>query len=79
MRAVLRLVTHRLWARWRGWAMFVLLVALAKVIAVWGVPGEMGLRPCSDARLRQWPVMPPTLVLFMGAQSGLGKGSRLAG
>ena len=38
--------------------MFVLLVALARVIAVWGVPGEMGLRPCSDARLRQWPVMP---------------------
>jgi hypothetical protein len=39
----------------------------------------MRLRPCSDARLRQLPVMPPTLVLFIGGQSGLSKGSGLAG
>lgn len=29
MRAVLHLAAHGLWARWRGWAMFVLLVAVA--------------------------------------------------
>jgi hypothetical protein len=39
----------------------------------------MGLRPCSDARLCRWRVMPPTLVLFIGGRSGLGNGSGIAG
>jgi hypothetical protein len=53
--------------------------ALAGGIAVWECQDEKWLWPCSDARLRRWRVIPPTLVLFIGGRSGLGNGRGIAG